>query len=759
MNRRRLLTLAALLAVLGVLAAVVIPRLSVATDMSFFLPAEPPPPVAALTQGPEGAGSLLMIALDGPGPAALAEASDAVTAGLRTQPGFTLVRNGRPHLPGDLRDFIVENRYLLGPPPDPERLTVAGLRAAVEDGLARLATLPGWLFRDLFPRDPTGRLNDLLADLTRGTGPDRRHGVWMDGDSRALILARLAAPAGDLDAQAAARAAVATAAKPFAAAGITWAVSGPGMFALEASERIRGEMQVLSAAAGLLVAVLLLAAFRAPVMLILVGLPIGAGLLAGAAVTQAVFGHVHGVAVTFGAVLVGVAADYPIHLAGLRHAGEPPYAAARRLAAPLLLGAATTVAGLLALSQSSFPGLAQIGTLAAVAMLTAMLVSRWLLPLIMPARPIEPHGGARLWHGLRARPALRRRGRWLAGALMVAVPLIAVLAPTPTWETDLSRLGVANDARKALDRDLRTALGLPDTARLLLVSGATPQAVLERQAAVAAGLDRAVAAGRLGGYHAAVDLLPPATAQRERIDALPAPATLRARLTQALDGLPLEVETFQPFLDDIARHKSAAPLGPDAIAASPAAPLFLAPWPSGGRWIGSIALVPPVDLDGVALAGAELVDLRQVARAMVIDYRDEALLWLGFGALVGLAVLTAGLRSPRKVMRAALPAGGAVLLTGAALVALGIPLTLFHIIALLLVASVGVDYALFFTGYSGPEQDGARSLHSIAICSATTVSVFTVLAFSALPILSAIGVTVALGSALSFALTLFFSEI
>ncbi|MEX0693020.1 MAG: MMPL family transporter, partial [Rhodospirillales bacterium] len=518
-------------------------------------------------------------------------------------------------------------------------------------------------------------------------------------------------------------------------------------------------MQALTTTAGILVALILIVAFRSPLMLVLVGLPVGIGILVGIMVTQALFGNVHGVALTFGGVLAGVAADYPIHLAGFRRDGELPAMTSRRLSAPLMIGAGTTIAGLLALSQSSFPGLAQIGTLSATAMLAAALVSRWLLPYVTPAgTTIRMQGGAMVWQALKDRRRLRHSMRWMAGVFAVCSIAAAIISPAPVWETDLSRLSVADAETKVLDRELRESLRLPDVSQLLLVEGDDAQSVLERQTALFPQLDRAVAEGRLGGYVAAAQLLPPVAEQMARRAVMPPPDILRQRIVDAVRELPVSADTFQPFIADIARHRDMAPLMPGDIAAGPAAAFFAAPWQMDDHWAGSIMLIAPGALRTEDVSGASLVDLRMVMKSLVTNYRNEALNWLAFGALMALAVLGIGLRKPNQILHAAVPPVFAVIVTTALLIASGISLNLFHILALLLVASIGVDYALFFPGYSAIHGDGSRAFQSISLCCITTVCVFAVLSFSSIPILSAIGMTVASGSAISFVLTLCFGE-
>lgn len=754
--------------VLAALAVGVARTVRVDTDLSFFMPDARTPEVQALTQGFDRAGSLVMLRLDGAPAERMAAASDAVVERLGTEPGFALLRNGRPRLPAAMRGFVMDHRFLIGPDPPADAFTTARLETAIADGIAALSTTAGWALRELFPRDPTGRFRAVLESLGPGqamdAGPERRHGVWMDDAERALILIWLSAPSSDVPAQRAARAAIETAVdearRDLDLSTLRHVASGPGFFALDAGARIRSDMQRLTIFASLAVAALLLLAFRGPRILVLVGLPVGFGVLAGMAVTQALFGGVHGVAIAFGAVLSGVAADYPIHLLGHRRAGETPGATARRLRRAMAIGAATTIAGLTALIPSSFPGLAQIGTLAATGMVVAFAVSQGLLPSLMPDRPSAPaeRGAAAVMARLRRAPAARRAGAGLLAVLFAGLVLVAWTREAPVWERDLRALSVSDPEARALDGRLRAALGLPDVRRILLVEGPDAETVLTRQRALFADLDAAVADGRLGGYRAAARLLPPTAEQRARQQAMPDAGTLRRRLAEATADLPVTAGTFDPFVADIARHRDFDPLDPAAMREGPIAPLFLAPWAlADGGWAGAVALVPPIPADLAALPGLDggrAVDLAAVAGGIVTRYRDEALGLLGIGLLAGLGLLTLGLRRPGRILRAAAPPIGAIAITVALLLAAGVSLTLFHLLALLLIASLGIDYALFFPGYGDDKSNAAAGFRSVGLCCLTSTVVFATLALSSIPVLSAIGLTVAVGTVISFALTL-----
>jgi predicted exporter len=84
----------------------------------------------------------------------------------------------------------------------------------------------------------------------------------------------------------------------------------------------------------------------------------------------------------------------------------------------------------------------------------------------------------------------------------------------------------------------------------------------------------------------------------------------------------------------------------------------------------------------------------------------------------------------------------------------GVELNLFHLVALILAAGLGLDYALFFDHAGDDRAEQLRTLHAVIVCSLTTLLVFSLLALSSIPVLRAIGSTVALGVLCNFVLAL-----
>ena len=76
------------------------------------------------------------------------------------------------------------------------------------------------------------------------------------------------------------------------------------------------------------------------------------------------------------------------------------------------------------------------------------------------------------------------------------------------------------------------------------------------------------------------------------------------------------------------------------------------------------------------------------------------------------------------------------------------------IVSLMLVAGIGVDYALFATQEFPDEEEFRATRRSLMVCGISTIGVFGILATSSIPVLHEIGVTVASGTLVAYLLSL-----
>ena len=597
------------------------------TDLSAFLPRSPTPAQQILVdQLREGAVSrLILIGIEGASTPELATLSTRLTEALSRQPEFVFVVNGAEEGLARDADVLLRYRYLLSASVAPERFSVAGLRAALEAQLDLLASPLSPLVGRLLPADPTGELIGLLERLQAQGGPPKREGVWFArAHERALILVQTRAAGFDIDAQQQAlariRAVFDSASREAGLLQARLLATGPGVFAVESRAAIKADAMRLSTLALILVATLLLVAYRSPRTLMLILLPVGSGALVGAAAVALAFGTVHGVTLGFGATLIGECVDYPIYLFTHSRPGGATRQALMRIWPTLRLGVLTSIIGFSAMLLSDFAGLAQLGLFSVAGLAVAMLVTRWVLPELAPRAPgkrsFDAVAPALL--GLVSAARLLRYPVWLAVA---ALAVWLVTRGSALWSDDLNTLSPVPESAKRLDAELRRDLGAPDVRQVLVVRAPSEQAALESAERAAGVLERLLEEGAIAGFDSPATYLPSAATQRARQAALPEPQLLRANLREAARGLPFQPEAFELFAREVEGARTGRLLQRSDLAGTglglKVESLLLE---RHGEWLAMLALRGVAQPDAVAKAlsplsgeGVLLLDLKREA--------------------------------------------------------------------------------------------------------------------------------------------------
>jgi predicted exporter len=761
-NRAAVATLAAWLALVSASAAIVA-RSGLSTDLQAFLPSAPAPAQQLLVdQLRDGLVSrLMLIAIAGEEPRVLADLSRGVAERLADAPEFADINNGSEEVWQAHRAFLIEHRYLLSPAVGEGHFSAENLRRALQAQLRLLSSSIGALTAPLVSSDPTGEFLSIVEKLESKRRPDMRHGVWFDAaGNRALLVAQTISPGFEIDAQqAAVNRIVAAFRDTQAAAGETAAeliVVGPGVFATQVRDAIKADAIRVTTAAALAIAALLLFVMRSVRALALILVPVGSGALVGIAAVALSFGEVHGITIGFGATLIGESVDYAIHLLAGSTRGQRPQATIARIWPTLRLGVMTSVVGTAALLFSGFPGLAQLALFSICGLVVALAVTRWVVPLLMP-RDFSVRGTQR-WEDVLRRivQSLPRAGIPLLFAVLVCAAWLLSKGGA-LWNDDFESLSPVSRAEKALDRDIRAELGAPDVRQLIVVRGVDQEATLQIAEAVGRALDRLLSDGVLAGYESPAVYLPSQKTQRARQEAIPQEQQLRANLSKAVSGLPFKPGVFEDFVTQVQTAKKAAPLVRRDLASSPLATrvdsLLVQ---QRGAWHGMLPLLEVKQPDVLAAALADfdpqqviVLDLKTETDALYRGYRVQILTFAVIGAVAIVMLLLAALRSVRRCVAVVAPVVAAVIVSVAMLVVFGIELNMFHLVAMLLVIGVGTNYTLFFDRALEYEHQRGRIYVSLATCNLSTVLGFGVIALASTPVLSAIGMTVAIGAALS----------
>jgi predicted exporter len=427
----------------------------------------------------------------------------------------------------------------------------------------------------------------------------------------------------------------------------------------------------------------------------------------------------------------------------------------------------TSVCGFASLLPSGFSGLAQLGLYSIAGLVAAALVTRFVLPHWLPRnfsiRDVSPIGVA--VSGL----LQRLRG---APAIVIAVAALAGVAlyvhRDTLWNRELSALSPVSVADQDVDAQLRVDIRAPDVRYLVVVSTPDEESALAVAEKVGAQLGKLSDADVIGGFDSPAHYLPSRTVQLARRASLPPADELRERLRTAVAGMPASVERLEPFLADVAAARTQPILTREDLDGTSMASGFDALMVHRRQGQpGWIALLPlraspsnPSHIDdhrvrsaveAAAPGQAIVLDIKGEADALYSTYLAEAvrLSLAGFAAIVILLLLA--LRSPIRVIRVVTPLALAVLAVAGGLALMGRQLTILHVIGMLLIVAVGSNYALFFDRRAADAHPGSvpLTLASLLLANVATVVSFGILAFSTVPVLAALGSTVAPGALLA----------
>jgi predicted exporter len=334
-------------------------------------------------------------------------------------------------------------------------------------------------------------------------------------------------------------------------------------------------------------------------------------------------------------------------------------------------------------------------------------------------------------------PVTRRKLRWGVVAIWIAalVGLIRI-----TWHDDVRELEVPSPEIKAEDARIRALFGqrTGGDSVIYLSYGAT----LDEARAAVEKLEQWI-----GGRAALTNLasiVPAADARQNAQRFIREHGDFPERLRAALTAEGFSADEFAPFFNAYANY-AASREAVDIATVVPrlqgklAGPLGLLLHTGVGKnWFVTIANGAPAEPPPAETHTVMASQLQSLNR-LFTDYRRSALhLSLAGLAIVGLGVfLTYGVRDGVRIF--AIPCGACLGIFGV-LGWLGLPLNLFHLLGAFLGVCLTHNYSIFSATSAYRHEPPPVSVRMSAL---TTAVSFGVLAFSGIPVVRALGITVA----------------
>lgn len=512
--------------------------------------------------------------------------------------------------------------------------------------------------------------------------------------------------------------------------------SGMIFHAAAGTEQATNEINTVGLGSTIGIISLVLLVFRRITPLVAVMLTMTSAYVLALTVSLLVFGRIHIITLAFGSTLLGVAGDYVLHfLVGSQREGSG-LAARHHLRYAMAIGALTGMGAYLLQFATPFPGLQQMAVFCSAGIFGAWMTVLALAPYykVTPATQHMPLIAAERFFQVGQwfyRPLWRNR-LWV-GTALVGILMLALAAILRGGVNDaVINLNTSPKALLQSEQQVQQILQQPSVSQFFYIEADSPEQLLVRTQQ----LNERLAELKQDGlrWQSIAQYLPSAAQQ------IADRQLVSNKLYGEQGALTLLCEKLGTQCQ--APTLSEQSLTPVAFDASAFAELLPPMQPQGTGWRTLVTVsgeVHGAELAAVAkqVKGVALVNQTEDLSQLLGRYRTSVSELLAL-TLVLLAVGLA-LRYRHHSWRMLLP------LMLAMTVALGCAamggITLFHVMALLLVIGIGLDTAVFYTeGGFNPESWLASSL-----ACGTSILAFGLLSLSAVPVLHQFGLIILVG--------------
>ncbi len=798
-NKKITLLLWLLLIVL--LIAYLLSQAHIRSDMSFFLSDEvnDDEKIIQYVMSDGEANRLIFIQLFNSGTESsaltLAHLNKEVRQSLENSGQFILIENGDQGKSLQFEKQLYDYRYLISSEVNQLNalFSIQSLKKHFDSLAERLQMMVSKQEQTRITQDPLSVWSHYLKSLQK-TPLHIKNGVWFNKKNYTILLLKTKENGLDLEAQKKNIQLIEEHLEQLLPNNVSYDISGMAVIALDNSKKITFQIKVISSIASIILALFLYSIFRSIKLLILVSLPLLFAIIVGACVVNLIYGYIHGIALAFGITIIGVAVDYPIHFfLNLQKdnslSSELQYNQQVILSIwpKIKLGLITTLIGFSAIIFSGFSGLNQLGIFAISGLISAALMTRYLLPLFSYKNKNENENENE------NKNILQSMSFWLKPIqfrtqcfyrtiilLVIAMAVIHISLSEKLWENDLSQLSPVAKELKKKDFLLRKSLNLPELRYLVVISAMSQEQVLQQSEELTPYLEDLIKEGLISYYDTSSRYIPSIKTQTERQKLLPDTLNLQENLKAALIDSPFNSELFTPFIKGVNNNKHASPLTMEQLTHSLISgkiQSLLFQDKFSKKWHGLVFLsgvksefISDVFNNKISpnLDHIKLIDIKKHSNQLIEEYRIEAVNWFFIGSVFILMFLFFYTKKLKSLPALLIPFSGAVILTVSIILLLGYSLSIFHLVTLLLVVGLGIDYSIFIQSNIGDSSLADKESESIKIqqintfsvlvCSISSFIMFFSLSLSSIPVLKAIGLTASIGTTMALLLTLLISK-
>ncbi|WP_440616707.1 MMPL family transporter [Cysteiniphilum sp. 6C5] len=543
----------------------------------------------------------------------------------------------------------------------------------------------------------------------------------------------------------------------------TFLMTGMLFYAKAGTDSARHDVSIIGVGSLIGIILLMLISFHSLSPLLLTLFSSAIGFVFAFIVTYLIFGKVFLFTLVFGASLIGISVDYAFFYYADRLYGGKLWqsrSGLKRIFSGITLGLLNVIIAYLIIAIAPFPGLRQLATFAISGLLMSYLTVVCLFPYLL-----KPHKRAfnsfichiatlylKLWQNLSIKKII---------IIYMILAIIAAIGISKLHSNDDIRILEATPkALKANEQQLKSIIGSDVSTDFIVVTGNTPEDVINHEHLLINKI-KAQNPTITQPIIAISQYLPSIDSQQQNYT-LVRENLLKNRLSDFLNQIGVDSKEIKRIEKNL-RNIPFKPLTVHDWLSSPVSHNLKFLWMgktqtsrhSDAQFASVVLLSQKLNMNDIKTICTGLPYVIFINKADEIShvfktYRQyiSYLLIIVFVALFLLLLLR--YRCLQKAICYFVPPTMATLLSLAVFGIFNVPVTLFSILALILVLGIAVDYVLFFA-------ETKSSLHStmlaVTLSAITTILSFGLLAFSQTPVIHYFGLAVFVGITSAFLLS------
>jgi predicted exporter len=655
----------------------------------------------------------------------------------------------------DYAAFLTKNRFKVLHPQTQELLATQTDQQILSAAKANLYGGGGALRLIALADDPLGFVNEyalgVLEKLPAGAGDDVQE-IVLEGNTvfASVHLLQLSTNALEMRQQENALKAIDDIKKSVLekVPNVQFLQSGMIFFAADSAQRAKKDINLIGIGSTIGVVLLFLLVFRNVKSLIIPVVATVLGPLFALCVCHLLFGSLHIITLVFGASLIGVVGDYSLHFYYFYNKKKSSENI-MLLYRALLLSLITSVIGYGALSLSGLGALRQVAVFSGLGLIYSWLVVISLGSALIQQNRMNVHDRylQRVVSIILTCLEKIRYRLCVFGALVILTGLLFFIGFSfPTNDSPKAFFSL-NPSLVQQEKILSELTASYEPASFIVVNANNAQQLYDRIASLetALGPDAKALFG--------VRQLFPSPEQQQKNYHLNArlygenglvEQFLQQHKMTSIDAKNINAKSIA---EDYLKNKNQLLSQREFFSRND---LLLPPfWVESGSTIYSFMLIPKtINTNTLAvrlhnIEGVKYVSAIADVETSLKQLRFSALELLGV-ALILIALLAFTQYELLLTIKIIVVPLCSIAMTFVGLAALGIPLTIFHIMALFLVLGLSMDYVIFAAEMA---ENSVETLTAIVLAAITSLLSFGLLVFSSLPAVSAFGITVIIGSA------------